>query len=354
MPTNELRARLSGDARTVPHEANGKATGAVARRVFALVAGVAAAVVVAAPAGASQLIDRNATHVQVAVNARGEALLTYSSGGRVKHVLAWGAINALPPAAGASQVKFKVDYAGGWGKYRTVYWRTFNDACKPYSGPTLAWFVAGCTAPDGSYWAVQSFPQPLPDLGFAPWTGSQRAVWLELSHWKGPLAQFTVAQDWIYDGRYNELFGKLTYNGQPVHGFGTTRYGAPTDSFGRLIYLDTLDSQYGQGWRRENSFVPHKPTGAFCYGFFPFDPTKGGYVYPNGQTAMRGPGIGTQYRLTAEGPGVTPDVSWQGTALAPFDKSNAANVTYEQDMTRLLLGMLGTDRSCGGHIRPAA
>ncbi len=88
-----------------------------------------------------------------------------------------------------------------------------------------------------------------------------------------------MGQDWVYDGRFNELFGQLTYNGQPVHGFGTTQYGAPTDGFGRLIYLDTFDSVYGQGWRRENSFVPHKPTGAFCYGFFPFDPTKGGYAY---------------------------------------------------------------------------
>jgi hypothetical protein len=302
-----------------------------------------------APALGSQLVDRSATGVRIEVDARGEALLTYDAEGQLKHVLAWGAVNALPPAAGGRQVKFKLDYAGGWGKYHTDYWQTFRNECKPYSGPQIPWFVTGCTAPDGSFWAVQAFPQPLPDLGFSPWTAQQKATWLELSHWTGQLAKLAVDQDWIYDGRFNELFGRLTYDGQPVHGFGTTRYGAPTDGFGRLIYLDTFDSAYGPGWRRENSFVPHKPTGAFCYGFFPFDPTKGGYEYPSGQTALRGPGIGSEYRLTAEGPGVTPDVSWQGKALAPFSGGNPADASYEQDMTRLLLGMLGPDRSCGGH-----
>ena len=48
-------------------------------------------------AGASQLIDRNATDVTLQVNARGEALLTYTAHGQVRHVLAWGAVNALPP-----------------------------------------------------------------------------------------------------------------------------------------------------------------------------------------------------------------------------------------------------------------
>ena len=66
---------------------------------------------------------------------------------------------------------------------------------------------------------------------------------------------------------------------------------------------------YGPGWRRENSFVSHNPTGVFCYGFYPFDPTKGGYKHPAGWTAKRGPGTGEKYRLTASGPGVTPNVA---------------------------------------------
>src|SRR5689334_7995805 len=51
----------------------------------------------AGPAAASQLIDRNATDVQLFVDAKGEAMLTYTAGGKTKHVLAWGAVNAIPP-----------------------------------------------------------------------------------------------------------------------------------------------------------------------------------------------------------------------------------------------------------------
>jgi hypothetical protein len=306
------------------------------------------ALVVSPSCLASQLIDRNAGDVQLAVDRGGEALLTYRSGGLQKHVLAWGAINAVEPNSEFEQVRFKLDYAGGWGKYHTEYWKTFTNSCRAYTGPQLPFFVTGCTAPDGSYWAVQNFPQPLPDLGFSPWTKAQHAVWLELAHWSGPVPQLEVWQSWIYNNRYNEIFGRLTYNRQPVYGFATTRYGAPTDGFGRLVYLDTYDAAaYGIGWRRENSFVSHNPTGVFCYGFYPFDPARGGYQYPPGQTAIRGPGVGTRYRITAEGPGVTPDVSWVGAALTPFAPI-ASDRTLEGQRTALLHTL--SDKSClAGH-----
>jgi hypothetical protein len=129
-----------------------------------------------------------------------------------------------------------------------------------------------------------------------------------------------------------------------VYGFGTTRYGAPTDGFGRLIYLDTFNSVYGPGWRRENSFVPHNPTGVFCYGFYSFDPTKGGYQHPPGTTGVRGPGTGEKYRLIASGPGVTPNVATIVPGLHPYDRSNAADVAWQQQQSQLLLSW--GDNSC--------
>ena len=295
-------------------------------------------------ASAAQLIDRNATGVHIAVNAKGQALLTYHKGSSLHHVLVWGAINALPPAAGGRQVKLKVDYAGGWGTYHTLYWKSFGSACGRYDGPALPNLVAACKAPDGSYWAAQSWPQPLPDLGFTPWTPEMQANWLEVSHWSGALPQLEVHMGWVY-GSFQQLFGRFTYDGNPVYGFGTTSVGAPTDNFGRLIYLDTHDSVYGSGWRRENSFVPHNPTGAFCYGFYSFDPTKGGYKYPPGQTAKRGPGTGDEYRLTASGPGVTPNISVTVPAIGPFDKTNPQDVALKTQMNQLLLSY--GDKSCG-------
>jgi hypothetical protein len=295
---------------------------------FAILAAVLFACLAAAgAASAAQLVDRNVAGVRLSVDAKGEALLTYRKGGAVKHVLVWGAVNALPPSAGGHQVQFKLDYAGGWGKYHTLYWKTFRGSCGTYDGPALPNVVAACKAPDGSYWAAQRWPQPLPDLGYTPWT-----------------AELETGMDWVYSGRFQDLFGRYTYRGAPVYGFGTTRLGAPTDGFGRLIYLDTFDSVYGPGWRRENSFVSHNPTGAFCYGFYPFDPTKGGYAHPPGQTAVRGPGTGTQYRLFAEGPGVTPDVAVIVPGLHPYDPRNPQDVALQQEQSAVLAGY--GDRSC--------
>src|SRR5436305_1362202 len=85
------------------------------RFLAALTAAVAFAAVLAGPASSSQLIDRNAQNVRLAVNKKGEALLTYTVGGRVRHVLVWGAINARFPNPTIHQVMFSKDYAGGWG-----------------------------------------------------------------------------------------------------------------------------------------------------------------------------------------------------------------------------------------------
>lgn len=309
---------------------------------FALIAVLALAF--AGTASAAQLVDRSASGLRLAVNTKGEALLTYRAHGILRHVLVWGAINARMPAAGTSQVKFKLDYAGGWGKYRSLYWQRFGTTCGAYDGPALPNLIAACKAADGSYWAAQQWPQPLPNLGFTPWTAALRAQWLELSHWSGPVAQLETGMGWVYSARFQQLFGRYTYLGQPVHGFGTTRYGAPTDGFGRLIYLDTFNSVYGQGWRRENSFVSHKPTGAFCYGFYPFDPAKGGYVHPPGQTALRGPGVGEKYRLFAAGPGVTPDVATIVAGLHPYDSRNPQDVALRAESSSQLESY--GDKSC--------
>src|SRR5213076_1043899 len=216
---------------------------------------------VATTANASQLIDRNAKSLHLAVNAKGEALLSYTAGGKVKHVLAWGAVNAIAPTTARAQVELELDYAGGWGKYHRDYWQTFGKACGAYDGPTLHWLVAACKAPDGSYWALQAWQRMLPNYGVAP--TAEQAVWeLHLSHWTGEIAQLTVKTDWAWH-QWDHLFGSFTYNDHPVYGFHSTPRGMPLDSFGRNLYVDTFNAAYGSGWKRENSFLMHNPTGAF-------------------------------------------------------------------------------------------
>lgn len=286
-------------------------------RLTPLALAAAAAAFLAAPASASELIDRNAKNVELAVNAKGEALLTYRSDGRTRRVLVWGAINAIATTTARPQVKFKLDYAGGWGKYRRPVWKTFANRCRPYDGPALAWFVTGCKAPDGSYWAVQSWQRMLPNYGLAP-TPKQAAWELRLSHWTGPLAVLEVKTNWAYR-RFDHIYGRYTYRGKAVHGFRSTPSGNPLDTFGRNLYVDTFDSAYGRGWKRENSFLTHRGSGAFCYGF-----------YAHGS---RPPGKGERYRATIIGPGVTPDVDWE--AEAPGEYNRELDVVANDEITAL-------------------
>jgi hypothetical protein len=275
-------------------------------RLLPLLLVLTTAALLAGPANASELIDRDAKDVRLQVNAQGEALLSYTKKdtGKQMNVLVWGAVNAIPPSKTTPQVAFKLDYAGGWGKYKRVVHKSFVNVCKPYTGPALAWFITACTAPDGSHWAVQSWQRGLPDYGVTPTKTTQTAWELRLSHWTGDLPVLTVHAGWAYK-KFDYIFGSFTYQGTGVFGFAHTPRGVPLDTHGRNLYVDTLDSAYGPGWMRENSFLMHEPNGQFCYGFYPHAP------HPIG--------AGSRYRATIIGPGVTPDVMWEGVPLGPYD-----------------------------------
>ena len=280
----------------------------------------AAALALPASAFGSELIDRNASNIQLKVSRNGkQALLLYRARGRQQHVLAWGAKNAIAPTRARRQVKFKLDYSGGWGTYRKNVWKNFKNHCQPYDGPTIQWVKEVCKAPDGSYWAVQKWQRQLPNFGLGG--RHMHRVWeLRLSHWSGDLPEFVVKLNWTRWGLsriYDHLYGYLRYQGKPVHGFRSTPAGVPLDTFGRNIYIDTFNSKYGQGWKRENSFLTHKRTGVFCYGF-----------YPHGRNPV---GKGEKYRATVIGPGVTPDLFWQSEAPGPFDRAldEAANAEID-------------------------
>ena len=151
----------------------------------------------ASNASASQLVDRNASAIKLEVNSKGEALITYKAQGKQKHVLAWGAVNAIAPTRSRQQLAFKLDYAGGWGKYHSDYWKTFENSCGAYDGPKIAWFVTGCTASDGSYWALQAWQRMLPNYGVKA-TATQSVWELRLSHWTGELPVLTIDTDWAW------------------------------------------------------------------------------------------------------------------------------------------------------------
>jgi hypothetical protein len=296
----------------------------------------------ALPAGAAEIVARNAKQIHLSTDTQGRAMVTYNLRGRMWHVFYSGAINARQPSQAVKQVKFKVDYSGGRGE-----WRRFKNTCRPYDGPKLAWFVTACKAKDGSYWALQAWQRMLPNAGYVPWKPEQKAVELHISHWTGELAQIEVYQDWIYGGKFHEVFGRATYKGQPIYGFKTTSSGKPLDTYGRLVFVDTFGSAYGPGWRRENSFVAHKPSGMFCYGFFPWG-KYGNYPNPRSQKIS---GHGKKYRVTLSGPGVTPDVMWTGNGLPDYDATIPELLAIEQEMSakvREMSAMYG-ETQCGHH-----
>jgi hypothetical protein len=271
------------------------------------------------------------------VSADGKALVTYHAHGEQQRVLVWGAVNATAPAETARATEFKVDYSGGWGTFRRQLWKTHRNVCRPYRGPALPFLVTACTAPDGSHWALQRWQRHQANFGLPPWKPGHGAWELRVSHWRGALAKLEAWVDWSYNGRWHHLFGRLTYRGLPVHGFSTTPTGDPLDRFGRVLYLDTLDSAYGQGWFRENGFVARRPDGTFCYGFVPHTAHSG---------ERRPAGHGRRYRLAVSGPGVTPDVVWEGEGLAAYDPRNPEHVEHETAMNALQRSLMTRSAPC--------
>lgn len=260
----------------------------------------------ASEAVASELIARNATGVHLQISPNGQnALLSYRANGRAWYVLAGGAANARPPAAGRKQVSFRLR--------RSTTPPTFKGSCKRLNAPVPK-LVTACTAGKSS-WAVQSWQRALPNFGVKP-SAFRAQPELRLSHWSGPTAVLTMKADWSFGGRWEHVYGNLKYRGKPVYGFGSSSAGVPSDSFGRNVYLDTIGSDYGQGWHRENSFLTHNPWGDFCYDL---SPHRGNLT-----------GTGLAYRAMVIGPGVSPDVGAYVATPGLYDAERDLAANQEQ------------------------
>ena len=282
--------------------------------------------------------DRNVSDPTLRVGAAGTAVVSYTTpAGTARHVLAWGAVNGLAhaPDPSATPAHFSLDYSGGWKSHGSAdWWRTVRSTCRPYTGPPLPFFVTGCTASDGSYWALQRWQRNLPVDGFAPWTAAQRAVELHLSHWRGPLPDLRIVRHWTYGGTLQGFFGRLTYLGRPVYGAHTASANVG-DAWARNISIDVLDSDFGPGWRHDTAIATHPGNGGFCFTFAAQTPPAG---YPSSKP--NGTGLGREYRVSADGPGVTPIVRWVGDRLTGHDSA------AQRAATRAFDALLGGDAHC--------
>ncbi len=297
-------------------------------RVAVLVALVAA--LASAPAWASQPVAIGGGDVSLRVSAGGDALLTFDrANGARRSILARGGLNAKPQPEAHQQVQFDLEYRV------TRRARSFPNRCGAYAGPPLVMVVAACTAPDGSHWAVQRWQRVQPMRGIEPFRPQHRLHELQLSHWTGALPELEVSPNWTYGGRWQGLFGRLSYLGAPVFG-SRTPSARVSDGYARYVYIDTFDSAYGPGWRRDGAKVTHVGNGAFCYSFVP-QPLPPGYP----GSGLRGPGNGERHRVTAMGPGVTPIVQWEGPGLGRYD------AVADREFNSLFDRLVGpSDRAC--------
>ena len=283
--------------------------------------------------------DRNVHDPTLAVSARGIAVVTYTTqDGQERHVLAWGAVNAYPHQTEppVTQTHFSLDYSGGWKSHgRATFWQTLHNVCKPYTGPALPFFVTGCDAPDGSYWALQSWQRNLPVGGFAPWTAAQTAGrappcpleraaagardlpaldlrrnaagLLRAADLPGP-ARLRVADG--LGGRQRHLGAEHLHRrpSTPISGAA----GSTTPRSARIRAAAASASRSSPRRRRRATRAPSR----------------------------RATGSGRAIAISAIGPGVTPIVQWQAARLTTHDPQQ------EQSATQAFDRILGADAHC--------
>jgi hypothetical protein len=311
---------------------------------LALPLSILVAVLLAPAVSASeQFADMNLRKPTLKVNRKGQALVEYTTErGLRRRVLMWGAINARHPSREGTQVRFRRDFTGGMATFKRPVWRKFVNGCRRYDGPPLAYLVAACKAPDGSYWALQSWQRRLPLLGFDPWLPIHDDWELHVSHWSGPLPLLEVYVNWTYGLQYQGIFGRLSYLGQPVYGFSSSREGNPRDRYSRNMYIDTFDSAYGPGWKRESGILTHQQTGTFCHSFVPGQMPFAGYP----SQAPRPAAPGSRYRVSVMGPGVTPVLMWEGPGLPRFNGGDASHHSVEAQANAAFDRVMAGDRIC--------
>lgn len=284
---------------------------------------------------ASELFARDATNVKLAVSADGQkALITYKVKGVTKRILVSGAVNALQPSETTPQVKFTQQYLTTGPKDKAI-WSKFKNKCKSYDGPALAFFVTACKAPDGSYWAIQSWKYWQPFFGYQPWLDYQDDVAFHVSHWTGPLAQLEMWADWIDVAHGatspHDVIARLTYGGMPAFGYVVKPGGVPGDGYGRVVYIETLDSLLGTGWWRLTGILARNPSGMLCHAMVP---SMAYSNYPNPHIVDAG--NGKSYRAYVEGPGVTPLVMAQVDDPGDYNGADPAKVQRQATGASLL------------------
>lgn len=285
---------------------------------FSVIFSLTAGLMLAPAANASYLVGTNLKGVSLKVNKKSSAaLVSYKKKERgkwrKKHLIAWGKVNA----GAGKRTRFFVDRSGGWKtKGRHGHWKTFQNACKRYSGPKeIKFSLRKCTVTvNGTkhHWAVQKWRRIKPNYG-----GTTGPMEFRLSHWTGALPELKVKAD-FNDFRKHPgteyktlgLVGQYVYRGKPVFGGKWSRLGYVLDQKGRNITLESLSPDYPNRagkWTRVNMFLSHAPSGQFCFFFSPKAAHSSLSGFQRANIGRTGRSAVEKYRMGVPGPGVAPD-----------------------------------------------
>ena len=253
-------------------------------------------------------------------------------------MLVWGAINALAPsprrAAGALQVRLRRRL--GSCEHRAL-WKTFV-------GPVPALRRPGARVlrrrVQGARRVVLGAPElaarPAALAAGKPWTADQRAWELRLSHWTGELARVERRRRLGVPrhSAHGHLRPHLLYAGRSRVRLQTDRRrrARPTPTGATSTSTRTTRCT-ATGWRRETSVVFRKPSGAFCYSFWPTHDVS----LPGSRRDRRATDTSTASASSV--PGVTPDVvaeaagSRRGMTTRP-GRRDSGDALVRRDVTR--------------------
>ena len=238
-------------------------------------------------ANASEIIDRNAQSVRLAVDASGRALTSYRVRGRAMHVLAWGAVDARQPTSGRPQVRSARTTRGGSGRrsgtsaVRTTA-RSSRSRSQHAPRPTAR---TGHCSRGGERSRTSTGARSAggePGSSISP-TGRARSA----TRKRGPTGS-TAAATTTCSGGSRTRASPCTASRRRVSAHRSTVTAGTSTST-----RSTRATGRAGGGRTRSSRTARR--GVFCLRLLPIQLTR--------------PGNGAMYRLTAPGPGVTPDVS---------------------------------------------
>src|SRR5215210_3325351 len=199
VPRQRRRQRCARGALRRPSAARGAAGGCFAarvtenRRAMGRMLAVAAAACLVAPAvaAASVTVATNVQRPALRVDAKGNAEVSWTAGGRRQYLL-------VPPT----------------GRFLPGGRLPRGDVSRPVSGVPLPYLRVLRRTPDGRLWALQTW-----QVAFS------KAVELRFSRWRGAPTQITLAA--MPSGTTEVLQGRATFQGRPVTGTSPTNAGKP-------------------------------------------------------------------------------------------------------------------------------